>query len=114
MFKIKENGTPIYEQIYEHILLLIQTGELKENQQIPSVRTLALSLMVNPLTVAKAYQIIEERGFIEKKRGIGFFVKSGSKLELTNTMKKNFIEKEWPILLNKIKNLGLKAEDLLK
>ncbi|HRU99093.1 MAG TPA: GntR family transcriptional regulator [Ruminococcus sp.] len=65
---------PIYEQIYEKIIGLILNGTLKENDQLPSVRSLAKSTGVNPNTVAKAYQELERNKTIYSVPGRGSFI----------------------------------------
>ncbi|SEH69318.1 GntR family transcriptional regulator [Ruminococcus flavefaciens] len=66
--------TPIYEQIYQKIVGLILSGVLTENEQLPSVRSLAKSTGVNPNTVAKAYQELERNGVIYSVPGRGSFI----------------------------------------
>ena len=65
---------PIYEQIYHKIVNLIINGTLAENDQLPSVRSLAKSTGVNPNTVSKAYQELERNGVIYSVPGRGSFV----------------------------------------
>ena len=65
---------PIYEQIYQKIVSLIIKGTLAENDQLPSVRSLAKSTGVNPNTVSKAYQELERNGIIYSVPGRGSFV----------------------------------------
>ncbi len=65
---------PIYEQIYQKIVMLILNGTLAENDQLPSVRLLAKSTGVNPNTVSKAYQELERNGVIYSVPGRGSFV----------------------------------------
>ncbi|MBE6861093.1 MAG: GntR family transcriptional regulator [Ruminococcus sp.] len=65
---------PIYEQIYKKIIELIINGTLKENDQIPSVRSLAKEAGVNPNTVSKAYQELERNGVIYSLTGRGSFI----------------------------------------
>lgn len=65
---------PIYEQIYKKIIELIIKGTLKENDQIPSVRSFAKDAGVNPNTVAKAYQELERNGIIYSLQGRGSFI----------------------------------------
>ena len=65
---------PIYEQIYQKIVMLILNGTLAENDQLPSVRSLAKSTGVNPNTVAKAYQELERNGVIYSVPGRGSFI----------------------------------------
>lgn len=66
--------TPIYEQVYNKIVELILKGILQENDQIPSVRSLAKDLGVNPNTVAKAYSELERDGIIYSLSGRGSFI----------------------------------------
>lgn len=65
---------PIYEQIYDKIVSLVVNGTLKENDQLPSVRSLAKDTGVNPNTVAKAYQELERNGLIYSVPGRGSFI----------------------------------------
>ena len=75
MFSIElTSRIPIYEQIYQKIVMLILNGTLAENDQLPSVRSLAKSTGVNPNTVAKAYQELERNGVIYSVPGRGSFV----------------------------------------
>ena len=65
---------PIYEQIIDQIKTLIRNGDLKENDQLPSVRTLSKELRISALTVKKAYDELESEGYIITKQGKGSFV----------------------------------------
>ena len=62
---------PIYEQIIDQIKTLIRNGDLKENDQLPSVRTLSKELRISALTVKKAYDILENEGFTITIHGKG-------------------------------------------
>ena len=66
--------TPIYEQLYRKVMELILKGVLKEQDKLPSVRSLAGDLGVNPNTVAKAYTLLERDGIIYSLAGRGSFV----------------------------------------
>ncbi len=75
MFSIDlTSRVPIYEQIYQKIVMLILNGTLAANDQLPSVRILAKSAGVNPNTVSKAYQELERSGVIYSVPGRGSFV----------------------------------------
>ena len=65
---------PIYEQIVSQIKNKIMHGELREEEMLPSVRSLAKDLKVSALTVKKAYDSLEEEGFIVTVHGKGSFV----------------------------------------
>ena len=65
---------PIYEQITDQIKTLIRGGELKENDNLPSVRALSKDLRISALTVKKAYDSLEEEGFAVTVHGKGTYV----------------------------------------
>ncbi|HUV65552.1 MAG TPA: GntR family transcriptional regulator [Sedimentisphaerales bacterium] len=68
------SGVPIYRQVIEQIKHQIMAGQLLEAQQLTSVRDLAAQLRVNPMTISKAYAMLEADGLLERRRGIGLFV----------------------------------------
>ena len=70
---------PIYEQIMEQIKAQIISGELKENDILPSVRTMAKELKISALTVKKAYDNLEEEGFTVTVHGKGTYVAATNK-----------------------------------
>ena len=72
--------TPIYEQLYKKVVELILKGVLNEQDKLPSVRSLATELSVNPTTVAKAYNLLERDGIIYSLAGRGSFVAKPDKL----------------------------------
>lgn len=67
-------GVPIYEQISSQIKGKILSGELKEGEALPSMRTLAQDLRVSVITTKRAYEILESEGLIESFTGRGSFV----------------------------------------
>lgn len=69
-----QSRTPIYEQLYKKIIDLIIKGVIKEHEQLPSVRSLAKDMNINPNTVAKAYQELERNKIIYSVAGRGSFV----------------------------------------
>lgn len=75
MFEIDlMSRVPIYEQLYRDVMESLLKGELQEGAQLPSVRSLAMELCVNPNTVAKAYALLERDGYIRSVAGRGSFV----------------------------------------
>src|ERR1700761_8672780 len=68
------SDVPIYRQIIQHIRRAVAQGHLERGEQLPAVRTLAESLVVNPNTVARAYQDLIRDGLLESRSGIGVFV----------------------------------------
>ncbi len=67
------SGVPIYRQLIEQIRRQIMSGQLSEGEQLMSVRELAAQLRVNPMTISKAYALLEVEGLLERRRGIGLF-----------------------------------------
>ena len=65
---------PIYEQLTDNIRRLVLQGILRPNEQLPSVRTLAVELAINPNTIQKAYAELERQGIICSMQGRGSFV----------------------------------------
>ena len=75
------SGVPIYEQIKQQVKAAILSGELKEEEALPSLRTLANDLKISVLTVTRAYTELEQEGFVKNVQGRGCFVLgSGSEL----------------------------------
>ena len=87
------SSSPIYEQIKEQIKEEILSGELHENDMLPSLRQLAKDLKISVLTTTRAYNELEQEGFITSRQGKGFFVMpSGSNLikeQLIQEVEKN-------------------------
>ena len=67
------SGVPIYRQVIEQIRRQIIAGQLSEGEQLMSVRDLAAQLRVNPMTISKAYALLEVEGLVERRRGVGLF-----------------------------------------
>ena len=76
MYIVLSNSSdlPIYEQRKEQVKTQILSGELSENEMLPSLRQLAKDLKISVLTTTRAYNELEEEGFITSRQGKGFFV----------------------------------------
>ena len=72
---------PIYEQVIEKLEELMLLGVLKENDPMPSVRSLAMDLSINPNTIQRAYSELERRGYIYVVKGKGSFVAENSAMK---------------------------------
>lgn len=68
------SATPIYAQIAERVRVAVASGELTVGDALPSVRSLAARIRVNPATVAQAYRDLEQEGLVEMRQGAGSFV----------------------------------------
>ena len=107
------DSQPIYWQLKERTVSMILDGTLREGDALPSVRTVAAELQLNPITVSKSYQTLVDEGLVEKRRGLGMFVRDGAKEQLVMSEREKFKSEEWPATLNRIEQLGLDAESLL-
>ena len=77
LFKSRLNpasAVPVYIQLMEQVKHAVETGALRPGDQLPGIRKLAESLVVNPNTVAKAYRELEHAGIIELRQGSGAFI----------------------------------------
>jgi len=108
------DGQPIYRQLRDRVVAMILDGVLKEGDALPSVRTVATEYRVNPLTVLKGYQELVDDGFVETRRGLGMFVKTGAPSLLLEGERQKFLAEEWPRIYANIQRLGLKANELLE
>jgi len=68
------SSTPVFEQIVHGLRCAIASGVYRQGEQLPSVRQLAVDLLVNPNTVAKAYRELEREGLTRSRKGLGVFV----------------------------------------
>jgi GntR family transcriptional regulator len=75
IFRLNPNsGMPIYLQIMEQVKHAIENGVLRPGDQLPGIRKLAETMVMNPNTVAKAYRELEHEGLVELRQGAGAFV----------------------------------------
>ncbi|MBO5208533.1 MAG: GntR family transcriptional regulator [Lachnospiraceae bacterium] len=102
---------PIYEQIVEQIKKMIVSGELKPDDILPSVRTLAKDLKISALTVKKAYDFLEEEGLTVTVHGKGTFVSAMNTEQMLEEQKKE-IEAEFEKSIAKGKAYGISTEEL--
>jgi len=65
---------PIYRQLIEQVKRRVAAGQLKAGDAIPSVRELAQALAVHPMTISKAYSMLEMEGVLERRRGLSMVV----------------------------------------
>ena len=86
-----QNRAPIYEQIVERFQTLILKGILPPGSQMPSVRSLAIELSINPNTIQKAYAALEKEGYIYPVKGRGNFVADND--DLLEQKRENYLEK---------------------
>jgi GntR family transcriptional regulator len=69
------SGLPVYRQIMDQVRRMMVSGRLAPGERLPSIRELAATLQINPLTVGRAYGELERDGLVEMRRGLGMFVR---------------------------------------
>jgi GntR family transcriptional regulator len=107
------DSQPIYRQLRDRVVAMMLDGVLKEGDPLPSVRNVAAEYRVNPLTVLKGYQQLVDEQLVEKRRGLGMFIKVGAHRLLLEGERQRFLAEQWPTVYATIQRLGLKPEELL-
>jgi len=102
----------IYLQIGEHICENILRKQWKAGDKIPSIREMAISIEVNPNTVMRTYNYLQNMGIIFNKRGIGYFVADHSYEKTQELKKRNFINRELPHFFRTMDLLKITFDDL--
>ena len=102
---------PIYEQIVEQIKGLIMQGEMQQEEMLPSVRSLSKDLRISALTVKKAYDTLEQEGFIVTVHGKGSFVAGVNQNLLLEEQKKE-VEQTMEAAIRKGKSCGMNGGEL--
>lgn len=106
-----QSRTPIYEQIVKGVEKLVILNVLKPNEQIPSIRELACSLGINPNTVKKAYDILDNKGIIITKSTKGTFITEDI-INAKNDRIKELVD-ELNDIVNELKNYGFSADEII-
>ncbi len=109
----KTSMVPIYEQLTDQIKNEIISGELKDDEMLPSVRTLSGELRISSLTVKKAYDKLEEEGFVVTVHGKGTFV-AATDHQLAMEARRKSVEEEMAAAIEKAIALGMSKEEILE
>lgn len=102
---------PIYEQLMEQIKNLIISGELKENDSLPSVRSMSGSLKISALTVKKAYDRLEAEGFVHTVHGKGTYV-APTNQALAVEARRKAVEEDFLAVLDKARAVGMTTDEI--
>ena len=103
--------TPIYEQLMTQIKGQIISGDITENQALPSVRALSAELKISALTVKKAYDKREEEGFVVTVHGKGTFVAATDK-QLAVEARRKLVEDDFALAIDKAKAIGMTKDEI--
>lgn len=102
---------PIYEQIVDQVKNQIISGEISENEALPSVRALSAELKISALTVKKSYDRLEEEGFVVTVHGKGTFVAATDK-ELAVEARRKAVEDDFTNAIDKARAVGMTADEI--
>ncbi len=102
----------IYLQIADLVSENILLGKWPAEQKIPSVRDLAVELEVNPNTVMRSYEFLQNQEIIYNKRGLGLFVAPKGKDKVKTYRREHFIRQELPVFFRNIYLLDISQEEL--
>lgn len=106
-----KDSRPIYEQVAEKLEELMLLGVLEEGSQMPSVRSLAMELSINPNTIQRAYSELERAGYTYSVKGRGSFVGNISRLQ---DSRKHGMAEKLNVLAGEAKRLGLSREEFTR
>jgi len=106
------SGVPFYKQIILQVELAIADGRLTTGDQLPTVRSLAVSLQVNPNTVAKAYNELEIRGIATSQQGTGTFV-SDKQVTLTDVEREKILSELAKSFITKTASYGFSLNEVI-
>jgi GntR family transcriptional regulator len=104
---------PVYLRLRGLLAAAILEGVYAEGDQLPSVRSFATEHSANPLTVAKAYQSLQDDGYVSVRRGVGMFVANGATSQLRIDERHRFLSKSWPRIKAHMERLGIEPGSLL-
>ena len=109
--EFKENPA-IYIQIAEHVCEQILLEKWKLGDKIISIRELAVQIEVNPNTVQRAYDLLQQQNIITNKRGIGYFIEDDAMDRILTFRREQFEENELPVFLRNIYLLDIDFKEL--
>jgi GntR family transcriptional regulator len=108
-----ESGVPIYRQLIDQIRRLIAGGQLLPGAELPSVRDLAVEHAVNPMTISKAYTLLEAEGLLERNRGRPMTVAAGRRSQAPLSQRLRQLEPQAAQLVTAARQLELSGKDLI-
>ena len=108
-----KSGVPYYKQVILQVEMAIVDGRLENGDQLPTVRSLAVDLKINPNTVARAYNELEIRGIVNTQQGTGTFI-SDKKIELSEVEKERILSELTRPYLSNARAYGFTLEELIK
>ena len=102
---------PVYEQLMAQLKQEIIEGSLAEGEALPSVRSFSNELKISALTIKKAYDRLEEEGFVVTVHGKGTYVAATDR-QLAMEARKKAVEDDFSVTVSKAKSVGLSADEI--
>jgi GntR family transcriptional regulator len=109
-----QSGTPIYRQLVEQVRRMVASGQLSAGAELPSVRELALQHAVNPMTISKAYCLLEAEGVLERQRGKPMTVAAQTRAQAPRNDRLGQLDDELDQLVLAARQLDVSQEDVIK
>lgn len=106
------NTQAIYLQIADYVCDRVQLQQWPPEGKVPSVRELAINLEVNPNTVMRSYEHLQQTGIIYTKRGMGYFVSEDAVKKIITIRKEQFLQEELPQFFHRMFLLGIELDEL--
>ena len=110
----KRSPVPIYRQIVDTVLAGISSGRIAQGDQLPTIRDLAVKLVVNPNTVVKAYGQLEMMGVLDAQQGSGMYVKPQSSTFSNKTDRRRALEDLCRDFVSRAQLLNISMKELLE
>ena len=107
------NVQTIYMQIVDWVFEQVLKGAWNAGDKIPSVREAAVRFEVNPNTVMRSYDYLQNNGIFLNKRGIGFFVTDDAVEKIKFLRKREFMEEEVPVFIKNVKLLDIDVNEII-
>lgn len=107
-----KSGVPFYKQIILQVEMAIADGRLTKGEQLPTVRSLAVDLRINPNTVGRAYSELEIRGIVMTQQGTGTFI-SGKVIELDEVERERVLAGMTKTFISKASAYGFNLEEII-
>jgi GntR family transcriptional regulator len=109
-----QSGTPIYRQLIDQVRRMVASGQLAAGAELPSVRELALEHAVNPMTISKAYSLLEAEGVLERQRGKPMAVAAQARVQAPRTHRLEQLDEQLDHLVLAARQLELSPDDIIK
>lgn len=102
----------IYQQIADRLMDQLVAGTPASDERMPSVRDVAVAYGVNPNTVMRSFDYLQQEGIIYNRRGVGYFASADAKDKILAIQRREFLEEDLPLIRQRMKQLGIGIDEL--